>query len=90
MKCISVYTDSFAAFSDIFEQVMAAQLNDNEETVIEGITVSESGEAPLDYIAKMKQKKDVVVLKETDRDITILQHGSVFEIFIPEKAEAVQ
>jgi hypothetical protein len=83
MKCISVYTRNFEAFSDIYEKVVSANLQDNEETTIDGITVSESGEVPQHYIDKMKSKPGVVVMKEKDRDITILQHGDVFEILIP-------
>lgn len=82
MRCISVYTDNFELFSDIYEQVIATPLQENEEKEVEGITVSDSGEAPEHYMEKMKARPDVVVMKVKDRDITILQHGKVFEIFI--------
>jgi hypothetical protein len=85
MKCIAVYTNNFEVFSDIYEQVMDLSLADNEEREVEGITVSESGEVPDNYLERMKTKPDVVVMKVKERDITILQHGEVFEIFIPEK-----
>jgi hypothetical protein len=85
MKCIAVYTNSFELFSDIYEQVINTPLADNEEKVIEGVTVSESGEVPQNYIDKMKTKSEVVVMKVKDTDITILQHRDVFEIFLPEK-----
>ncbi|MDB5054717.1 MAG: subunit alpha of transhydrogenase [Bacilli bacterium] len=84
MKCIAVYTSNFELFSDIYEQVINTPLAENEEKVVEGITISESGEVPENYIQKMKMKPEVVVMKEKDRNITILQHGEVFEIFIPE------
>ena len=83
MKCISVYTRNFEAFSDIYEKVLNTELKDNEELVIDGITVSESGEVPAHYIDKMRTKAGVVVMKEKNRDITILQHGDVFEILLP-------
>ena len=31
MKCISVYTDNFEAFSDIFEQIVEQEMAENEE-----------------------------------------------------------
>lgn len=85
MKCISVYTKNFEVFSDLYEQIIDMEFAENEEKEIEGVTISESGEVPDHYIARMKQKPGVVVMKVKDRDITILQHGEVFEIFIPEK-----
>lgn len=83
MRCISVYTKDFAAFSDIYEQVMDANLGENEELEFEGITVSDAGEVPTQYIEKMKTKPEVVVMTEKERGVTILQHGEVFEICIP-------
>lgn len=83
MKCISVYTDSFAQFSDIYEAVLTANWSENEERDFEGVTVSESGEVPEHYLDRMRTRPDVVVMKEKDRDITILQHGVVFEILLP-------
>ncbi|MNW02107.1 hypothetical protein D3C71_1978430 [compost metagenome] len=47
--------------------------------------ISESGEVPQNYIDKMKTKPEVVVMKVKDKNITILQHRDVFEIFLPEK-----
>lgn len=85
MKCIAVYTKNFELFSDIYEEVIATPLEENEEKIIEGVTVSESGTVPENYIERMKTKPEVVVMKVKDKDITILQHGDVFEIFIPEK-----
>lgn len=83
MKCISVYTKNFEVFSDIYEQVLSTPLEDNEETVVEGITISESGQVPENYLERMRSKPEVVVMKVKDRDITILQHGEVFEIILP-------
>lgn len=85
MKCVSVYTSSFEQFSDIYEQIINTTLNDNEEKEIEGITVTESGEVPENYLERMRVKPEVVVMKVKDSDITILQHGGLFEILIPAK-----
>lgn len=90
MKCISVYTDKFDAFSDIFEEVVATEMNENEEKEIEGITVSHSGDVPEHYLERMSQKTEVVVMKDKQRNITILQHGQVFEILLPTLENAVQ
>jgi hypothetical protein len=84
MKCISVYTNNFEVFSDIYEKVMNTELREDEEKVIDGVTISESGSVPEHYLERMKTKPDVVVMKIRDHDITILQHGNVFEIIIPE------
>lgn len=35
MKCISVYTDNFEAFSDIFEQIVTTEFAENEERELE-------------------------------------------------------
>ncbi|MFF3922013.1 NAD/NADP transhydrogenase alpha subunit [Paenibacillus lactis] len=85
MKCISVYTDNFELFSDIFEHVVESQsqLNENEEQEVEGVTFSHSGDAPEHYLERMSQKPEVVVMRDKSRGLTILQHGSVFEILIP-------
>ncbi len=87
-KCISVYTRDFELFSDLYEQILATPLAENEEKVVEGVTVIESGEVPDQYIARMRTKPGVVVMKVKELDITILQHGDVFEILVPGK-EAV-
>lgn len=89
MKCIAVYTKDFGAFSDIFEKVLESEWNEGQEAVIDGVTVSGSGEVPAHYMEKMRRKRKVVVMKERERDITILQHGEMFEILIPAKEEAV-
>jgi hypothetical protein len=90
MKCIAVYTNNFEVFSDIYEQIIDTPFKDNEEKEIEGVTVSESGEVPQNYIDKMKVKPEVVVMKVKEKDITILQHKDIFEIFLPEKEKAFQ
>ncbi|RRJ66244.1 NAD/NADP transhydrogenase alpha subunit [Paenibacillus oralis] len=91
MKCISVYTDSFEQFSDVFEQVIDLQLGENDEREVEGLIVSNSGEVPEHYLERMSAKPEVVVMKDKTRGITILQHGKVFEILLPsdEAAEIV-
>jgi hypothetical protein len=88
MKCIAVYTKDFEVFSDILEEVLKLKLADQEEKEIDGITVSDSGEVPEHYLEKMKVKLDVVVMKVKHSDITILQHGEVFEILIPSNEPA--
>lgn len=89
MKCIAVYTKDFEVFSDIYEKVLSTPLSENEEKEIEGVVVSEAGEVPDNYLERMRIKPDVVVMKVRERDITILQHGDVFEIFIPELESVV-
>jgi hypothetical protein len=90
MKCIAVYTNNFEVFSDIYEQIIDTPFKDNEEKEIEGVTVSEAGEVPQNYIDRMKIKPEVVVMKVKEKDITILQHKDIFEIFLPEKEKALQ
>jgi hypothetical protein len=85
VKCISVYTKNFEAFSDIFDKILSTTFSEYEEITLEGITVSESGDVPEHYIDRMRNKLGVVVMKVKDQDITILQHGEVFEILLPEK-----
>ncbi|MBH5317892.1 NAD/NADP transhydrogenase alpha subunit [Paenibacillus sp. GSMTC-2017] len=87
MKCISVYTNNFEHFSDIYEQVLESPPEENEDIVIDGITVSGSGDVPDQYIERMRVKPEVVVMKERERNIMILQHGNVFEICLPSDEE---
>lgn len=82
-KCITVYTSDYEVFGSIYEEIIAMELEENEEVEIEGITVSDSGEVSMEYIDKMKQKPEVAVLKIRERNILIMQHGDVFEILIP-------
>ncbi|MCP3772398.1 NAD/NADP transhydrogenase alpha subunit [Paenibacillus sp. MZ04-78.2] len=89
MKCISVYTSDFELFSDIYERVLETPLQENEEKQVEGVVVTESGSVPENYLNRMKQRPEVVVMKVKDKDITILQHRDVFEIFIPETENMV-
>lgn len=88
-KCISVYTKKFETFSDIYDQVMSTKLKEDEEATIEGITISESGDVPEHYLNRMKSRPEVVVMRIKDQNITILQHGDVFEIFIPDQESMV-
>ncbi|MFD0867853.1 MULTISPECIES: NAD/NADP transhydrogenase alpha subunit [Paenibacillus] len=89
MKCISVYTKNFAVFSDIYEEIMKTPFAENEEKEIEGIVVSESGEVPDSYLDRMRTKPDVVVMKVKEQNVTILQHGDVFEIILPEEENVI-
>lgn len=83
MRCISVYTKDFGVFSDIYEQIMKTPLSDNEERELEGVVFSDSRDIDEDYLKRLKEKPEVVVMKIRDTNVTILQHGEVFEIFIP-------
>lgn len=78
MKCITVYTNNYQVFVDLYPQLENLTMDDQEERVLDGVTVSESGEAPHHYIERMKQKPNVAVMKAGNR--TILQHGDVFEV----------
>lgn len=83
MNCITVYTDNYETFSDIYEEVLSTQFGEDEEREIEGITVSHSGEVPEDYIDKMKTKPEVAVMKNRRKGITIIQRKECFEVLIP-------
>ncbi|WP_127586553.1 NAD/NADP transhydrogenase alpha subunit [Paenibacillus koleovorans] len=85
MKCIAVYTSDFELFSDIFEKVLNTPLGADEEAEVEGVMIYESADVPENYLDRMKARPEVVVMKDRNKNITILQHGEVFEIFIPEK-----
>lgn len=90
MKCISVYTDNFELFSDMFEKVIEIDLQENDERELEGITISDSGEVPQHYLERMSVKPEVVVMRDKDKGITILQHGKVFEILIPSEQDEIE
>ncbi|KRE54445.1 hypothetical protein [Paenibacillus sp. Soil522] len=87
MNCISVYTNNFELFSDIYEQVLESPPEENEDLVVEGVTVSGSGDVPEQYIERMRAKPEVVVMRDKERNIMILQHGNVFEICLPSEEE---
>lgn len=84
VRCITVYTNNYEAFSGIYEEILGGTLGEYEEKEIEGITVSDAGSVPEDYVEKMKVKPEVAVMKIRRMGITILQHGNVFEILIPD------
>lgn len=90
MKCISVYTDNFEQFSDVFEQVMEMNLKENDELELEGLTISDSGEVPAHYLERMAVKPEVVVMKDRHKGVMILQHGKVFEILIPTETDLAE
>lgn len=87
MKCISVYTNNFELFSDVFERAIEIDLQEHDELELDGVTISDSGEVPSHYLERMAVKPEVVVMKDKDKGITILQHGNVFEILIPSADE---
>lgn len=89
MKCITVYTNSFEQFSDIYEQVVTKELVENEDLVIEEVTVSNLGQVDVEHIERMRQKPEVVVMRDKARNFLILQHGDVFEICIPTEEDKV-
>lgn len=90
MKCISVYTDNFELFSDMFEKVIEIDLKENDEQELEGVTISDSGEVPKHYLERMSVKPEVVVMRDKNKGITILQHGKVFEILIPSEQDEIE
>jgi len=83
MKCITVYTNSYETFSDIYEDVLNQPLSEYEEKEIDGVTISDAGGVPEDYVERMKNRPEVAVMSIKQRGITILQHGEVFEILMP-------
>jgi hypothetical protein len=84
MKCISVYTNDFDVFSDIYERILEMDIAENEEQEVEGVVVCDAGIVPEDYIDKMRVRPEVVVMRIKKKGILIFQHGDVFEILIPE------
>lgn len=87
MKCITVYTNSFEQFSDIYEEVVTKDLVENEDLVVENITVSNLGQVDSEHIERMRLKPEVVVMRDKVRNYMILQHGEVFEICIPSEED---
>ncbi|WP_027416230.1 hypothetical protein [Aneurinibacillus terranovensis] len=83
MKCVTVYTNNLTELSDILPTLLTTQLEENEEKQIEGVTVSDAGDVPEDYIEKMKSKPEVAVLFTKNPPVTILQHNNVFELLFP-------
>jgi hypothetical protein len=80
MKCVTVYTNNYEVFSDLFDDLQNIELRENEEREIDGVTVSDAGEVEVGYIEMMRQKPEVAVMKVKKKNITLLQHGNVFEI----------
>ncbi|EPY12354.1 MULTISPECIES: hypothetical protein [Paenibacillus] len=89
MKCISVYTNDFEQFSNIYEKIMQTPMQEDEEREIDGVTVYAAGQVPDQYVERMRQKRDVVVMRVKDSGITILQRGEQFEIILPEQQNMV-
>jgi hypothetical protein len=87
MKCISVYTNDFEVFSDIYERILEMDIAENEEQEVEGITVCDAGLVPEDYIEKMRVRPEVVVMSIKKKGILIFQHGDVFEILVPDHTD---
>ncbi|MGB8954985.1 MAG: hypothetical protein WCC10_06400, partial [Tumebacillaceae bacterium] len=86
-RCITVYTNNYEAFSDIYQEIESLSLAENEEREIEGITVSDAGDVEEEYVNSMRAKPEVAVMKVKDKNITILQHGQVFEVLFPSAQE---
>ena len=82
-KCITVYTKDYELFSDILDEIRALNLEPNEEKVVSGVTVADVGGVDSEYINTMRIKPEVAVLRVRGTDLTILQHGDVFEILSP-------
>ncbi|MBD8497544.1 NAD/NADP transhydrogenase alpha subunit [Paenibacillus arenosi] len=89
MKCISVYTDSFEQFSDIYLKLLEQPVQDDEEIEVDGVTVYGAGSVPEQYVDRMKQKNNVVVMRDKNQGIIILQHAKQFEILLPEEQNMV-
>ena len=89
MRCISVYTNDYSRFSDLYEEILRTPLGDHEEKMLDGVVFGDSGETSIDYLNRLKQKSEVAVMKLKDSEITILQHGDVFEIFLPDPQNVV-
>ncbi len=89
MRCVSVYTDDFETFSNLFEQIVALDLHEDQEIEIDGILVNDAGQVPDNYLEKMMAKPDVVVMRDQERDFIVLQHGNLFEIFMPKVTVSV-
>ena len=70
------YTKDFALFSDIYEQIMEAPPAENEEIILEGVTVSGAGDVPDQYIERMRVKPECVVIKE-EKESVILRFCSM-------------
>ncbi|MCX7569700.1 NAD/NADP transhydrogenase alpha subunit [Tumebacillus sp. DT12] len=87
MRCVTVYTKNYEVFSDLFEELQDTELGENEEKEIQGITVSDAGEVPDDYIESMRQKPEVAVMKVRKKNIIILQHGEVFEVLFQDESD---
>ncbi|MOA48359.1 hypothetical protein D3C78_1710940 [compost metagenome] len=66
---------------------MEIDLQENDERELEGVLVSDSGEVPAHYLERMSVKPEVVVMKDRDKGVMILQHGKVFEILIPSEGD---
>jgi hypothetical protein len=82
MRCLTVYTADFELFSDVLEEVLKAELQEDEEREFSGVTCINAGEVPEHYLQKMSVRPDVVVMRDNDRNLTILQHGDMFEIIV--------
>lgn len=82
-RCITVYTKDYDRFSDVYEEILKTDFSDEEEKEIDGITFIASTDVPDDYIDRMREKQDAAIMNEKERGITIVQHGEVFEIFLP-------
>ncbi|TVX92956.1 NAD/NADP transhydrogenase alpha subunit [Paenibacillus agilis] len=89
MKCISVYTDNFEQFSDIYLKLLEQPVQDDEEIEVDGVTVYGAGSVPEQYVDRMKQKNNVVVMRDKNQGIIILQHAKQFEILLPEEQNMV-
>lgn len=72
-------------FSDIYEAVLNTPLSENEEKEVGGVLFSDSGEVEDGYFERLKGKPDVVVMRDKQFGVMILQHGDVFEIFRPDE-----
>jgi len=82
VRCISVYTNSFDVFSDVYEVIRQMALKEDEEKVIDGVVVQESGTVPEHYLNKMRTRRNVAIMIVDE--VMILQRDDLFEILLPD------
>jgi hypothetical protein len=83
-----VYTNDFEQFSELLPQCLTLELEDGQETTIADVVINHSGTVEEQYVeqyvGKMSARGDVVLMHDRERELTILQYGDKFELFLPE------
>lgn len=83
MNVLKVYTKNIEVFSDLYAGLENLNLSEGQETELEGVKVSGGGQVEEEYLDEMRVKLDVAVLKVKRQNVTILQHGDMFEVLTP-------